>query len=300
MTRQLLTMHPAAPAPCVPCSPPPSPPVLTGPQPWMVEWQDEFNRRECVRVCVWQHGCGCGGHGRMYMYQCHVGRAAPAPLFAACVRALVLPPSAAKQAPPPPPPPPRPAVAADPLDPSFAWHAQLGDGSYYNIQGWGNNEASWYTDLRDNLRIDPVLLADGSYSKDSQLVIEAKYVPGAPAGQQYTSARIRTLGKVAVAPTAGSRVRIEVGAAAAKGCLRLACPPLLAFRCLVTAVALCRPRQCGATHTELPHAAAAAVAACRPALRSPQVWGCGPPSGCCRRRTPMRHAAAAAFTVGAR
>lgn len=111
---------------------------------------------------------------------------------------------------PPPLPPPPPAAwqllwaddfdRADPLGPGSSWQAQLGDGSQYGIQGWGNNERQWYTQRSENLRIE-----------NGQLVIQAlqEHPPTLPGGRPFTSARIRTAGRFSVAPSPGCRVRIE-------------------------------------------------------------------------------------------
>ena len=62
------------------------------------------------------------------------------------------------------------------------WSFQIGNGAP-SLPGWGNNELEYYTDRPENARIE-----------DSILIIEARrenYM-----GFQYTSARIRTSGKV--------------------------------------------------------------------------------------------------------
>lgn len=59
------------------------------------------------------------------------------------------------------------------------WTPQYGDGSQYGIPGWGNNEWQSYTDNPSNL-----------FVQDGRLHIVAQ-----KQGNQYTSARIRTLGK---------------------------------------------------------------------------------------------------------
>lgn len=56
----------------------------------------------------------------------------------------------------------------------------------HSIAGWGNNEYSYYTSLAENVRIE-----------GGQLVIQAQHKPAAPAGQRFTSARIRTAGRYA-------------------------------------------------------------------------------------------------------
>ena len=58
------------------------------------------------------------------------------------------------------------------------WTPQYGDGSQYGIPGWGNNELQSYTDNPANL-----------YVEDGRLHIVARQQ-----NNQYTSARIRTLG----------------------------------------------------------------------------------------------------------
>ncbi|MFD2166633.1 family 16 glycosylhydrolase [Thalassotalea euphylliae] len=61
------------------------------------------------------------------------------------------------------------------------WNIETGDGSQYGIPGWGNNELEWYQE-------DNVTVANGN------LVIEAR--EEASNGYDYTSARLRTDGKV--------------------------------------------------------------------------------------------------------
>ena len=58
------------------------------------------------------------------------------------------------------------------------WTPQYGDGSQYGIPGWGNNEWQSYTDNPANLFVE-----------DGRLHIVARQQ-----NNQYTSARIRTLG----------------------------------------------------------------------------------------------------------
>ncbi len=72
---------------------------------------------------------------------------------------------------------------ADKLDPE-TWFFETGDGSQYGLNGWGNNELQWY--LPDN-----AALADG------KLVITAERE--ASNGYSYTSARINTRDRVAIA-----------------------------------------------------------------------------------------------------
>lgn len=62
------------------------------------------------------------------------------------------------------------------------WSYQLGTGSQYGLNGWGNNELQYYTDRKEN-----VFLENGF------LVIEAR--KEAYEGMEYTSGRIRTSGK---------------------------------------------------------------------------------------------------------
>ena len=60
---------------------------------------------------------------------------------------------------------------------SDMWFIETGDGSQYNIPGWGNNELQWYTP--DNVRIE-----------DGVLLIEARTEQRN--GKAYTSGRINT------------------------------------------------------------------------------------------------------------
>lgn len=62
------------------------------------------------------------------------------------------------------------------------WNYQIGDGTQYGITGWGNSEAEYY-------RKENVSVSEGN------LIITAK--KESYGGYQYTSARIRTNGKVA-------------------------------------------------------------------------------------------------------
>ncbi|KAL4426027.1 hypothetical protein ABPG75_010043 [Micractinium tetrahymenae] len=86
----------------------------------------------------------------------------------------------------------------DALDGS-KWEALEGDGSAFGIPGWGNNELQVYTGRRVNVRV-----------QSGSLVITAQAEhAGSPYGR-YTSARLRTSGRFAVAPSATyPRVRIE-------------------------------------------------------------------------------------------
>jgi beta-glucanase (GH16 family) len=65
------------------------------------------------------------------------------------------------------------------------------------LQGWGNNERQWYTDLPSNLRVE-----------GGNLVLQAMLDPTARAirDQPYTSARVRTFGKYAVRPSSAAPV----------------------------------------------------------------------------------------------
>jgi beta-glucanase (GH16 family) len=93
------------------------------------------------------------------------------------------------------------------------WEAQLGNGSYYGIPGWGNAERQTYTDRQVNVRVQGghLVIQAQREAADSDA---AKAAPGAAAAAAaaapYTSARIRTCGKFAVRPTAATpTVRIE-------------------------------------------------------------------------------------------
>ena len=91
------------------------------------------------------------------------------------------------------------------------WEAQLGNGSYYGILGWGNAERQTYTDRQVNLRVQGGHLIIQA-QHEAAAPAAAKAVPGAAShpGAPYTSARIRTRGKFAVHPTAATpTVRIE-------------------------------------------------------------------------------------------
>ncbi len=72
---------------------------------------------------------------------------------------------------------------ADKLDPE-TWYFETGDGSQYGLTGWGNNELQWY-------------LPDNAALEGGNLVITAKAEPSN--GYSYTSARIHTRDRVAVA-----------------------------------------------------------------------------------------------------
>ncbi|KAI7842479.1 hypothetical protein COHA_003833 [Chlorella ohadii] len=92
--------------------------------------------------------------------------------------------------------------------PDSCWEAQLGDGSAYNIPGWGNAELQSYTDRPANVRIEAVVQPDGSSRRC--LVVQAAFDPGAPDGQRFTSARLRTAGRFSIAPgQQWPRIKIE-------------------------------------------------------------------------------------------
>lgn len=63
------------------------------------------------------------------------------------------------------------------------WEPQIGDGSLYGLSGWGNNELQYYTDRPANLVVGNGLLR----------IIAKRENFG---GKAYTSARLRTKGKV--------------------------------------------------------------------------------------------------------
>lgn len=93
--------------------------------------------------------------------------------------------------------------------PGSCWEAQLGDGSAYGIPGWGNSEVQTYTDRPENARIEAVEQPDGS--RRHCLVVQAAFHPGAPEGQRFTSARLRTAGRFGIAPSQQwPCIRIEV------------------------------------------------------------------------------------------
>ena len=95
------------------------------------------------------------------------------------------------------------------------WNYELYNGEQYNIPGWGNNEFEWYTAKKDNANV-----ATG------RLVITARTTTPTQrkgccngtctVGQcEFASARIRTHGKFAIAPTmktGNKTVRIAVRA----------------------------------------------------------------------------------------
>ncbi len=72
----------------------------------------------------------------------------------------------------------------DTLDMSV-WQPMFGTGSQFGLQGWGNNELQYYTDRPENVRVE-----------NGELVIEARRESFG--GRSYTSARLRTLGRVDV------------------------------------------------------------------------------------------------------
>lgn len=82
------------------------------------------------------------------------------------------------------------------------WGFQLGTGSQYGLEGWGNNELQYYT--KENASV-----------KKGNLVIEAR--KEAKGGMGYTSSRIRTMTEdeqVLYAPTFGrieARIQVPVG-----------------------------------------------------------------------------------------
>ena len=78
-----------------------------------------------------------------------------------------------------------------------AWSYQLGDGTELGIPGWGNNERQFYQ--RENARLE-----------DGELVITAR--PDSAGGYPYTSARLRTKGKVDFTyGTVVARARVPAG-----------------------------------------------------------------------------------------
>lgn len=68
------------------------------------------------------------------------------------------------------------------LDSTF-WEPMIGDGSAYGIPGWGNNELQFYTSRESNLRVSDGLL---------RITARREFF----GGRQFTSARIRTKGKL--------------------------------------------------------------------------------------------------------
>lgn len=62
------------------------------------------------------------------------------------------------------------------------WTFDLGDGCANNLCGWGNNELQWYTNRRENVRVE-----------NGNLIITARREP--MSGRQFTSARIKTEGR---------------------------------------------------------------------------------------------------------
>ncbi|KAL4451764.1 hypothetical protein ABPG75_007426 [Micractinium tetrahymenae] len=79
------------------------------------------------------------------------------------------------------------------------WEPQIGSGCQYNLNGWGNAERQWYTDLPANLAV-----------RRGMLVLQAVRSTEAGVAQQYTSARVRSFGKFGIAPSAAyPLIRIE-------------------------------------------------------------------------------------------
>ena len=66
---------------------------------------------------------------------------------------------------------------------SSKWVPMIGDGSLYGNPGWGNNELQYYTDRPQNIQVANGILR----------IIARKENFG---GKQYTSAQIRSLGKL--------------------------------------------------------------------------------------------------------
>ncbi|GAB5496067.1 MAG: hypothetical protein Phyf2KO_11470 [Phycisphaerales bacterium] len=63
------------------------------------------------------------------------------------------------------------------------WSYMIGDGSLYGLPGWGNNELQYYTDRQENTEV----------SGGTLKIIARNESFG---GQQYTSARLRTIGNI--------------------------------------------------------------------------------------------------------
>lgn len=88
------------------------------------------------------------------------------------------------------------------------WNYELYNGAQYGIPGWGNNEQEWYTNRTDNANV-----ALGKLVITARTTTEAERVgccgekPCKTRECRFTSARLRTYGKYAVAPNwqAGSR-----------------------------------------------------------------------------------------------
>jgi len=86
-----------------------------------------------------------------------------------------------------------------------SWNIDLGDGSDYNIPGWGNNELQCYTNSSNNLAIIPnperpgdgLLRIRSEYSSTSRTCIN-RYGP--PTSRQWTSGKITTSGKRTFTP----------------------------------------------------------------------------------------------------
>lgn len=64
-----------------------------------------------------------------------------------------------------------------------SWTPQIGDGSFYGIPGWGNNELQYYTDRPENIQVGGGTL---------KIIARRENF----AGHQYTSARLRTIGNL--------------------------------------------------------------------------------------------------------
>lgn len=63
------------------------------------------------------------------------------------------------------------------------WEPMIGDGSNYGIPGWGNNELQYYTGRNENVVVENGLLKIRARRENFS-------------GRQFTSARLRTLGKL--------------------------------------------------------------------------------------------------------
>lgn len=100
--------------------------------------------------------------------------------------------------------------------------------------GWGNSEHSFYTDRSENVRIE-----------GGHLVIQALHKPFAPAGQQFTSARIRTAGRYAseLPPAADPSANNS----------RLRCVCLCCVHAAAPAAAAAQAAACAVGHTARAH-----------------------------------------------
>ena len=91
------------------------------------------------------------------------------------------------------------------IDPE-KWDFQYGDGSYYGVPCWGNNEKEYYTNRKENVRVE-----------EGKLLITAIKEEKNVYGMPYTSARLRTMantGEVLYATTYGrveARIKLPVG-----------------------------------------------------------------------------------------